>query len=101
MMSGQINQPGLPRTSLRTYMLSVKILFRRSAFALVCCLLMVTEIAFAGQSTVKVSRVSGETIELVGDSELLPRPGDKVEIFIELRAIKSTALVTKGTVTGL
>lgn len=82
-------------------MLSVTTLQHRSSWALLCCLLINTGLAHAAQITGKVTQVTGETIELASDSELLPRAGDKVEIFIELKLIKSTALVTTGSVTGL
>jgi WD40 repeat protein len=49
----------------------------------------------------KVTAANGTLIEVATDSEYLPNVGDKVEIFIELKAIQSTALVTTGSVTGV
>src|SRR5687767_9052468 len=49
----------------------------------------------------KVTAVNETSIEVSTDSEYLPNVSDKVEIFIELKVIKSTALVTTGTVTEL
>jgi len=49
----------------------------------------------------QVSKAAAGTVEVTTDSELLPRVGDKAEVFIELKAIKSTALVSAGSVSAL
>jgi WD40 repeat protein len=82
-------------------MLYVTKTLRGWAWLFLCCLIVEPRRAYAEQIQGKVTQVTGETIELASASELLPRVGDKVEIFIELKEIKSTALVTTGTVTEL
>lgn len=49
----------------------------------------------------QVSDAADGRVTVTTDSPVLPRVGDKAEILIELKAIKSTALVTAGTVTAV
>jgi WD40 repeat protein len=58
-------------------------------------------VAWAKQIQAKVTEVSPERVALSTDSEIAPQVGDRVEIYIELKALKTTALVTTGGVTGI
>lgn len=73
----------------------------RSASALFLCLILTGRLALAAEIKGKVTRADGATFEVASDSDQLPRVGDKVEVFIELKAIKSTALVATGSVTAV
>lgn len=63
--------------------------------------LALSECARAAEIRGQVSKADGASVEVTTDSQLLPQVGDKVEIYIELKTIKSTALVTAGTVAAL
>jgi hypothetical protein len=49
----------------------------------------------------QVRTVTPGAVEVTTDSEFLPRVGDKAEVYIELKAIKSRALVSAGIVSAL
>src|SRR5262245_20916354 len=59
------------------------------------------KVVLAAEIRGQVSTVAPGVVEVTTDSELLPRVGDKAEVYIELKAIKSTALVSAGSVSAL
>jgi hypothetical protein len=63
--------------------------------------LALSECARAAEIRGQVSKASAGLVEVTTDSQLLPRVGDKAEVYIELKVIKSTALVSAGSVSAL
>lgn len=68
---------------------------------LLATFVLAAQVASAVEVRGTVSRVAAGTAEVATDSSWLPQVGDKAEVFFELKALKTTALISAAKVTAL